>query len=141
MNVRSVEVLIVALEGMPNAPECQLDVRGRIRDMMALHAIRTIPLARRDQLPADLLGKATERIKQAVPDADVYSNSEGDKCYIFITPVRDLRKFVEAIDFGKVIEQDAGHAQVKIEVDRRKLGAPPGPTRTKRRRNSLHRDN
>ena len=74
-------------------------------------------------MPADLLGKATERIKQAVPDADVYSNSEGDKCYIFITPVRDLRKFVEAIDFGKVIEQDAGQRTVKIEVDRRKLGA------------------
>ena len=64
VNVRSVEVLIVALEGMPNAPECQRDVPRRIRDMMAASRIRTIPLARRDQLARRFAGQG-DRADQA----------------------------------------------------------------------------
>ncbi len=74
-------------------------------------------------LPSDFAQVAYDRLKKAAPGATLYHGPEDDAEAAWMGPVPDFKAMVSKLDMGKIVFEDEPRRTVRIEVDRRKLGA------------------
>jgi len=93
------------------------------RDFVVKHGHEKVVSVSLQNLPANLSGRALDKLRAAAPGATILHYSNGDLCDVFVGPVNDFRALVAAIDFGQIKFQNEGQRTLEVTVDRLKLGA------------------
>ncbi|MBN1908282.1 MAG: HEAT repeat domain-containing protein [Pirellulales bacterium] len=75
-------------------------------------------------LPEEYSQAAFDRLRNAARGAElVHSECDHNRYEVALGPVRDFRRLAAGVNFGTVVLKNASAGILKIEVDRRKLGA------------------
>lgn len=110
-------------QGIGGDPEA-LQALQRFRDLMAQHGHPKVVNVEMTNLPSALEQKAYDKLTAAAPGATLHHFSALGKCDAVFGPVADYKAVLAAASsFGTVQFEDEGQRSIKLEVDRRKLGA------------------
>ncbi len=127
VRVNSADLIVAGIDLLKGAqgtvPEEAANFAYNIRDLLKAHGHERVVNLELDNLSANVAQRAYDKIRAAAPGATLYHFSDGNLHDVFVGPVDDYQAVVAGVDFGTIEYQDEGRRALRVEVDRRKLGA------------------